>query len=207
MKARMLISQAVLAATALLFASAAAAALALVDCVTTPGAIANSMDPAYCAMGTMPNDSPATEAGAVNAVFDPVLGTTADPFFFIGKYDKQSGIDSPVAGFSLTATGAESPWDYAFQLITSYAGQKVDFVLMVKQPGGEAGETNVAYAWTGLVLDIDGFYNSFRADYSHISGFIRGVQDIPEPGVLLLLGTGLLGFALVRRRIARAETT
>jgi hypothetical protein len=62
--------------------------------------------------------------------------------------------------------------------------------------------TNVAYAWTGLVLDIDGCYNSFQADYSHVSSFIRGVQDVHEPGVLLLLGTGLIGFVLVRRRIA-----
>lgn len=204
MKVRMIIGQAVLAATALLFASAASAALALVDCSATPGAIANSMDPAFCAMGTTANDSPVTEAGVVNAVFDPVLGTTADPFLFIGKYDKQTGIDTPVTGFTLTASPADTVplWDYAFQLITSYAGQTVDFVLMVKQPGGPAGEKNVAYAWTGLVLDIDGFYNSFRADYSHISGFIRGAQSIPEPGVLFLLGTGLIGFVLVRRRVA-----
>ena len=110
----------------------------MVDCVATPGAIANSLDPAYCAMGTTDNDNTAIEAGVINAVFDPVLGPTADPFFCIGKYGKQDGIQDPVAGFSLTAS----------------------------------------------------------------SGFICGVQDIPEPGVLFLLETGLIGFVLVRRRIA-----
>lgn len=202
MKVRMLITQAVLAATALLFASAGAAApLALVDCADTPGAEANGFAPSYCAWEDTANDAPATEVGEINAVFNGVLGTEADPFFFVGKYDKELGIDEAVPGYTLTATEAATPWDYAFQLISSYAGQSVDFVLMVKQPGGPDGEHNVAYAWTGLVLDIEGFYNSFRGDYSHISGFIRGVEQVHEPGMLLLLGVGLISFVLVGRRI------
>jgi hypothetical protein len=46
------------------------------------------------------------------------------------------------------------------------------------------------------VLDIEDCYKSFGADHSHMSGFIRGVQDVHEPGVLLLLGTGLIAFVL-----------
>lgn len=204
MKTRMLLLQVALAAAALLYASAAAASpLTIVDCDLTPGAEANGKDPTSCAWGNLPNDSPATETAAINAVFSS-LGDGGD-FFFIGKYDKETGIDEMRPGFTLTAepiTDPLSDWDYLFRLVSDYAGQTVDFVLMVKQPGGPDGEHNVAYAWTGLTLDIEGLYNSFRSDYSHVSGFIRGVERVHEPGALMLLGTGLLGFALLRRRLS-----
>lgn len=200
MRSKMLITQAALAAVALLFSAAAGAALSLIGCddPAVPGAEANETAPLYCAIGTTPNDNPATEAGVVNDVFAAALGTAADPFFFVAKYEIEGCVEC-LPGFSLTAMEAEDPWDYMFQLLTDYDGQLVDFVLMVKQPGGPEDATNMAYAWTGLTLDIDGFYNSFRGDYSHISAFIRGV-DVSEPAPLALLGLGLLGVALLRRR-------
>jgi hypothetical protein len=200
MRTKMLITQATLAAVALLVSAAAAASLADIDCVNTPGAIANGVDPNYCAIGTIANDSPAMEASEINAVFADELGTAADPFFFVAKYEIEGCVEC-LPGYSLTAMDATDPWDYMFQFLTDYDGQVVDFVLMVKQPDENNPPvfTNVAYAWTGLTLDIEGFYNSFKGDYSHISAFIRGV-DVSEPAPVALLGLGLLGVALLRRR-------
>ena len=202
MRSKMLITQAALAAVALLISSAAVAALDITYCYETPGAVANGMDPGSCAIGTVTPDDPVTETNAINAVFADALGTASDPFFFVGKYEIE-GCAECVPGYSLTAAEAEAPWDYMFQLLTDYDGQVVDFVFMVKQPDtttdGHPVFTNVAYAWEGLTLDIDGFYNSFNGDYSHISAFIRGV-DVSEPAPLALLGLGLLGIALLRRR-------
>jgi hypothetical protein len=201
----MLIRQAALAAVALLYSFAAAAALSIApDCIGIPGAIADGKSPDHCAIGSVTPDDPVTEANAINTVFADELGTASDPFFFVGKYEIEGSFEY-LPGYSLTATAmdAEEPWDYMFQLLTDYDGQVVDFVLMVKQPdtatNGPPVFTNVAYAWEGLVLDIDGFYNSFNSDYSHISAFIRGV-DVSEPAPLALLGLGLLGVALLRRR-------
>ena len=205
MKARMLITQAALAAAALLFATAASpAALTTTECADLPGAEANGFAPYLCASGSLPDSSIATETASINDIFQ--MG--GDPFEFVGKYDKESGIDGAVPGYTLTAgpAPADSGWDYLFQLLSDYTGQSVDFALLIKQPEtglpGRPDVTDVAYLWTGLVLDIDGFFNSFNSDYSHVSGFIRGVERVHEPGMLLLLGAGLIGFVLVRRRLS-----
>ena len=198
MRSKMLTTQAALAAVALLISSAAMGSLALVDCPETPGAEANGATPEHCAWGALPDNNPATEGAAINDVFAGLLGTDLDPFLFAAK---AGDCTDCLAGFTLASgTSSDPEWDFWFQLLTPYTGQSVDFALLIKQPGGPSGEREVVYAWTGLTLDIDGFYNSFRGDYSHISAFIRGV-NVSEPAPLALLGLGLLGVALLRRRI------
>ena len=207
MRTKTSIIQATLAAIALLLSTAATAALVDTDCGDTPGAIANGATPDHCAIGTTDNDSPMTETAVVNDVFADELGTADDPFYFVSKHEVLAGTcadaDSAcVDGFALAASDGTDPWDFMFELLTDYDGQVVDFVLMVKQPdeNNPPISTNVAYAWTGLTLDIEGMYDSFNGTYSHISGFIRNVQDVSEPAPLALLGLGLLGVALLRRR-------
>jgi len=197
MKARKLIvTQAALATAALLFTSVASAALSTVLCSDTPGAEANGFAPSACAEGTLINNAVDTETSAINAIFQ----MDGDPFTFVGKYDKEIGFDETVDGYTLTVGDAEEPWDYAFQLLSDYTGESVDFALLVKQPeGGQDGVKSVAYLWTDLTLDIDGFFNSFKGDYSHVAGFIRNVEGVPEPGTLLLLGFGLIGLVAVRK--------
>ena len=199
MRNKTLITQAALAAVALMFSSAALASLSPADCTDTsvvPGAEANGFDPNLCATGDLANDSPDTEAAGINSAFQGL----GDPFYFVAR---TGDCENCLPGFDLNAgVSSDADWDYWFELLTPYTGQTVDFALLVKQPiGGGGSIKDVAYYWESLELDIDGFYNSFNSDYSHISAFIRGV-DVSEPAPLALLGLGLLGIALLRRRTA-----
>lgn len=198
MKARRLITtQAALAAVALLFTGAANAALSTVVCSSeTPGAEANGFDPSACASGTLDDNAIDTETFAINDMFQ----MDGEPFIFVGKYDKESGVDGTAEGYTLTVGDAEEPWDYAFQLLSDFTGDSVDFALLVKQPeDGNDSVKSVAYLWNDLTLDIDGFFNSFKGDYSHVTGFIRNVDYVPEPGTLMLLGIGLIGIVAARK--------
>lgn len=72
------------------------------------------------------------------------------------------------------------------------------------------GPATVSYSWGGLsggslsvdMFDVAGFYH----DGFTLSGRITNVRApvaVSEPGILLLLGSGLLATALVRRRASR----
>lgn len=153
------------------------------------------------AIGANPND----ETAFVNTNFQD----GGDPFLFVDK----TGEASTLADFVLTVTSDDSTpylFDYTLEVPIAWIGEVVDWVLVIKQ----ASNSTTAYLFEDVTLGIEGGFNSFWInpagktvnDYSHASGLLRvadgggGDDEIPEPGVLFLMGAGLLGLGLARRR-------
>lgn len=155
--------------------------------------------------------SDAGELAFINGSFT-TLGTTDD--FFLA--DKSDG--GATNGFLLTVTEDPSPdapdnylFLYTLAVPDEYVGLTADWVLAVKQ----ASDSYIAYLFNDLTLGIEGGFNSFTLngngrvvnDYSHVTGFLRITGEdpppperVPEPGMLFLMGAGLAGLGLARRR-------
>ena len=76
--------------------------------------------------------------------------------------------------------------------------------------GAEVGwETNAMFASAlfafanGSIVEVDMINTDQNTDPTHaaITFTLRDIQDVPEPVTLSVLGTGLLGLAVVRRRV------
>lgn len=184
-----------------LASTSASAALQSVDCfANTPGAMANGASPDVCGAGDGGNGAQAV-TDSINALFQG----SGDPFVYIGKVENGSGPeDQDYLDFAMAVTAGGNGFDYGFTVTSpSMVGSTIDFVLFVKQGNVD----DYAYYWESLTLNIDGFYNSFNVnggpDFSYVAGFVRvGDQptQIPEPGTLALLGLGLIGIGLARRK-------
>lgn len=136
-----------------------------------------------------------------------VDSTWGDGFTYIGKFQKDDGVESgDLAGFTLLVTegpGADE-FSYSLEVPDEWIGKVVDWVFEVKQ----ANDSVVSYFFEGVTLGIDGMFNSFWinkagnqvVDYSHVAGFIRPSVTVPEPGTLGLLGIGVLTLTLSQRR-------
>ncbi|HET9463107.1 MAG TPA: PEP-CTERM sorting domain-containing protein [Thiobacillus sp.] len=102
--------------------------------------------------------------------------------------------------FNFTGDGSAGTFTYA-------GGAGISDIMLLFKDG--AGTNLVGYLVTRLAGDYSTPFTSppfpltgqaTVKDVGHLSVYYREVQQIPEPGVLLLVGAGLLGLGLARRR-------
>lgn len=133
-------------------------------------------------------------------------GSAGDDLSIIGGIDINGDNVADAAGVLLTGElasfGASASGPGVFEFIFNISGGLLTTVVPLF-PAGQAG----------VILGADGgstFTGSFAADFTNLSGGLAGTgtgsadtAPIPEPGTLLLLGSGVAGLVGFGRRVRR----
>ena len=197
----------VVAAAGFIVTSSAAAALQFASCVGNGYDISDNTTPNIGCTILLPLD------GAAN---DDLALVNTDPGFFCipdwlfdGKFDNIGQLDEEEFSSYFDFTGGVQSGTFTY-----LGGLDDGDVMFVFKDGGDVNLVAYMIDLAAISAGVPGVYSSpfveppftfpgtGSRDISHISVYYRmGFDfDIPEPGTLGLLGLGLLGFALVRRR-------
>lgn len=126
---------------------------------------------------------------------DPFLDDNAD-YSFIEKSD---GASNPTPLYDLEYDGANGSGTWEFD--SSLWSQFGTIALGFKFGGGNQPDNWFVYELVSGVSSGDWTYIANRGDgLSHVNLYGKGSVQVPEPGTLALLGLGLVGFTLARRK-------
>jgi hypothetical protein len=141
-----------------------------------------------------------TDQPGIDAAIAPIIGTSVELYKSnAGGVDEKALADNYKTTFSPTIdpTAATIEWlGGAFVGPTAY--------LLVKDGAAQPGWylfNLTALGWDGkATLNLSGFWAGVSGSISHVSLYGSRGTEVPEPATLALLGMGLVGFGLARRR-------
>ncbi len=132
-----------------------------------------------------------------------------DPLSLYYKAERDEGKESGNAGFigsySTTFSKEQGLKGFNNALIEYNSGPSIscpECYLLIKD-GNEPQYIFRINQWDGLEdLMVKDFYPE-AGSISHVAIFGNAVSSVPEPSALILMGLGLIGLGMARRRVAR----
>ena len=183
----------VLAMAALAPSESLAATCTVVLTITDPdGSLTNATN---CGLASPINASPAQTGIALNEASPGGINTWT-------HIDRDASAGQPDLGFSLTGS-TSGTWTISDTGFTSY-------ILTLK--GG--APLSQGFLWFLIDMTVDPLTGTWEMYgktgnakvVSHMDLFGAGARQVPEPGILFLLGSGLLGLGFARLRTGRSRT-